>query len=298
MPWVRWPPWSSFIPRIRSPGLDHAEVGGHVGLGARVGLDVDVLGAGEEAAAPARWASVLGDVDELAAAVVALAGQALGVLVRQPAALGLHDGGRRCSSRWRSARSCRAGGGARPPSRPTARGRRRRSGRQASPDLLRDRHRSRLLRCGRRPVGARIASGRARGATAVMPAPLPVPRGAAATPRRAIRRPVGGRLRLVRRDRGRGPARRPPGIAPARRIRGGRPCSRRRSRPGRRGPVRRRGRVATASPSCVDDRRRVARPPARRTRWPTSSAAARPPPRARAARRGRGRAGRSSGARR
>ena len=37
----------------------------------------------------------LGDVDELAAAVVALAGQALGVLVRQPAALGLHHGGGR-----------------------------------------------------------------------------------------------------------------------------------------------------------------------------------------------------------
>ena len=36
----------------------------------------------------------LGDVDELAAAVVALARQALGVLVRQPAALGLHDGRR------------------------------------------------------------------------------------------------------------------------------------------------------------------------------------------------------------
>src|SRR5256885_699910 len=37
---------------------------------------------------------VLGEVDELAAAVVAPAGQALGILVRQPAALGLHDGGR------------------------------------------------------------------------------------------------------------------------------------------------------------------------------------------------------------
>ena len=75
-------------------GLDDAEVGGHVGLGARVRLDVDVLGAGEQLQGPVAG-EVLGDVDELAAAVIALAGQALGVLVRQPAALGLHDGGRR-----------------------------------------------------------------------------------------------------------------------------------------------------------------------------------------------------------
>ena len=70
----------------------HAEVGDHVGLGAGVGLDVDVLGAGEEGQGPL-LGEPLGDVHVLAAAVVALAGQALGVLVGEPAALGLHHGG-------------------------------------------------------------------------------------------------------------------------------------------------------------------------------------------------------------
>ena len=55
-----------------------------------VGLDVDVLGAREELERTL-LGEPLGDVDELAAAVVALAGQALGVLVRQPAALRLED---------------------------------------------------------------------------------------------------------------------------------------------------------------------------------------------------------------
>jgi hypothetical protein len=73
--------------------LEDAEIGGHVRLGARVGLDVDVLGAGEQLeGTPLR--ERLGDVDVLAATVVALARQSLGVLVREPAALGLHDGGR------------------------------------------------------------------------------------------------------------------------------------------------------------------------------------------------------------
>ena len=53
-------------------GLEDAEVGGHVGLGAGVGLDVDVLGAGEEGQGPLDR-EVLRDVHELAAAVVALA---------------------------------------------------------------------------------------------------------------------------------------------------------------------------------------------------------------------------------
>ncbi len=74
-------------------GLEDAEVGRHVRLGARVGLDVDVLGAREQGER-ALLGEALGDVDELAAAVVALARQALGVLVRQPRALGLHDRGR------------------------------------------------------------------------------------------------------------------------------------------------------------------------------------------------------------
>ena len=73
--------------------LEHAEVGGHVGLGPGVGLDVDVLGAREQGEGPL-LGEPLGDVDVLAAAVVALARQAFGVLVGQPAALGLHDRGR------------------------------------------------------------------------------------------------------------------------------------------------------------------------------------------------------------
>ena len=70
---------------------DRAQVGGHVGLGAGVGLDVDVLGAREELEGTL-LGEPLGDVDVLAAAVVALAGQALGVLVGEPAALRLEDG--------------------------------------------------------------------------------------------------------------------------------------------------------------------------------------------------------------
>ena len=55
-----------------------------------VGLDVDVLGAREQ-----REGALLGqpldDVHVLAAAVVALARQALGVLVGEPRTLGLQD---------------------------------------------------------------------------------------------------------------------------------------------------------------------------------------------------------------
>ena len=72
--------------------VDARQVDGHVRLGAGVRLDVDVLGAGEQLEGPL-LGEPLGDVDVLAAAVVALAGQPLGVLVRQPAALGLHDRG-------------------------------------------------------------------------------------------------------------------------------------------------------------------------------------------------------------
>ena len=119
-------------PENRVAGLEDAEVGGHVRLGPGVGLDVDVLGAREERQRPL-LGERLGDVDVLAAAVVALARQSLGVLVRQPAALGLHDGGRRCSSRSRSARSCRAGGAVRRASPPRAPGRPPRSARCRGP---------------------------------------------------------------------------------------------------------------------------------------------------------------------
>jgi hypothetical protein len=69
--------------------LQQRVVDGRVGLRAGVRLDVDVLGAEERLGAVDR--QLLGDVDELAAAVVAAAGIALGVLVRQHAALRLED---------------------------------------------------------------------------------------------------------------------------------------------------------------------------------------------------------------
>jgi hypothetical protein len=72
-------------------GADRAQIRGHVGLGARVALDVDVLRPREQLERTL-LGEPLGDVNELAPAVVALAGQALGVLVRQPAALGLEHG--------------------------------------------------------------------------------------------------------------------------------------------------------------------------------------------------------------
>ena len=75
-------------------GLEDAEVGGHVRLRAGVRLDVDVLGAREQGQRPL-LGERLGDVHVLAAAVVALAGQALGVLVGEPRALRLHDRGER-----------------------------------------------------------------------------------------------------------------------------------------------------------------------------------------------------------
>ena len=61
--------------------LEHGEVDGHVRLRARVRLDVRVLGAEQLLRAVAR--ELLDLVDDLAAAVVALAGIALGVLVRR-----------------------------------------------------------------------------------------------------------------------------------------------------------------------------------------------------------------------
>ena len=60
---------------------EHREVDGHVRLRARVRLHVRVLGAEERLGPLAR--ELLDLVDDLAAAVVALAGIALGVLVRR-----------------------------------------------------------------------------------------------------------------------------------------------------------------------------------------------------------------------
>ena len=74
-------------------GLEHAGVHRHVGLRAGVRLHVGVVGAEELLAAVAR--QVLDLVDHLAAAVVALAGDALGVLVVEPRAERLEHRDRR-----------------------------------------------------------------------------------------------------------------------------------------------------------------------------------------------------------
>ena len=74
--------------------LEDAEIRRHVGLRARVRLHVDVLGAREQGERTL-LGEHLGDVHELAAAVVALARQALGVLVGQPRPLGFHHRGER-----------------------------------------------------------------------------------------------------------------------------------------------------------------------------------------------------------
>ena len=74
----------------RVAGLEQREVHGHVRLRARVRLDIDVLGA--EQLAGARDGELLGPVDDLAAAVVAPARIALGVLVGEHRADRLEHG--------------------------------------------------------------------------------------------------------------------------------------------------------------------------------------------------------------
>ena len=81
VPWVRWPPCGRLIASTVSPGLQERAVDREVGARAGVRLQVGVLGA--EQLLGALDAEGLGLVDDLAAAVVALAGVALGVLVRQ-----------------------------------------------------------------------------------------------------------------------------------------------------------------------------------------------------------------------
>ena len=95
----------------RVAGLEHRHVGGVVGLGAGVRLDVGVLGAEQLLGAVDR--ELLGDVDLLAAAVVAAAGVALGVLVGEHRARRRRapPGGR--SSRRRSSPASTAGARAR-----------------------------------------------------------------------------------------------------------------------------------------------------------------------------------------
>ena len=71
--------------------IEHGEINRRVGLRPGVRLHVDVLGAEKLFRAVA--GEVFSDIDELAAAVVALAGVALGILIGQHAAHALHDGG-------------------------------------------------------------------------------------------------------------------------------------------------------------------------------------------------------------
>jgi hypothetical protein len=74
-----------------SPGLQEGHEHGLVGL--RAGIRLDVGGFGAEQLLEAVDGQLLGDIDVLAAAVVALAGVAFGVLVGQLRALGFHDRG-------------------------------------------------------------------------------------------------------------------------------------------------------------------------------------------------------------
>ena len=73
--------------------LQQAEEHALVGLRAGVGLNVGMFGT--EQSLHAVDGQLLGSIDELAAAVVALAGIALSILVRELGALGCHHGGRR-----------------------------------------------------------------------------------------------------------------------------------------------------------------------------------------------------------
>ena len=87
---MRCPPWDRFIPSIGVARLHGGHVDRHVGLRAGVGLDVRVVAA-EELLRPVDG-EALRHVDELAAAVIALARVALGVLVREDGAQGLENG--------------------------------------------------------------------------------------------------------------------------------------------------------------------------------------------------------------
>ena len=258
--------------------LEDAEVGGHVRLGTRVRLDVDVLCAREQGERTL-LGERLDDVHVLAAAVVALARQALGVLVREPAALRL-DHRRRdvvlAGDELDVVALAPPLGDHRVPEVRIRLG----QGFHARRGHSRDAHRHVDSSFGHWP---RAALAGARHLAAIFPrSPDP---GAAVRLGLDRMRQAGriedlhdplGRDRADTEDR-----------APAPR------CSRRRSTPGRRAPGRRRARGRR--------RRRAARgcpqpsaPRAGRRCSPRSSAAARPRPRAHAARGGPARAGRSS----
>jgi len=89
IPCVRWTVVVEIHAQDAVAGLEQRVVGGRVGLGARVRLHVDVLGA-EQLLCP-RDRQLLGHVHVLAATVVALARVALGVLVGEHRALAVED---------------------------------------------------------------------------------------------------------------------------------------------------------------------------------------------------------------
>jgi hypothetical protein len=105
-PWVRWPP-ELVQPHERVARLKQGEEHGLVHLAARIGLHIGESGAEQLLGA------VDGDlfdlVDIFAAAIIAAARIALGILVGQDRTGRFKHGGR-ADVFARSARSCRAGG--------------------------------------------------------------------------------------------------------------------------------------------------------------------------------------------
>ena len=91
MPCVRWPPWARSMARIVSPGCSAARKTAMFACAPECGCTLAC--SAPKSCFTRSMASCLGDIDELAAAVVALAGVALGVLVRQARALRGHHRG-------------------------------------------------------------------------------------------------------------------------------------------------------------------------------------------------------------
>ena len=89
-PWVRWPPASRDMPRMVSPGESRASLTAPLAWAPECGWTLAKPQSNSRLARSI--ASGLGDVDMLAAAIVALARVALGVLVGQHRALRLEHG--------------------------------------------------------------------------------------------------------------------------------------------------------------------------------------------------------------
>ena len=73
----------------RVSGLKQGKIGGHIGLGPRMGLHIDILGTKEGFGA--LHGQLFGHINHFAAAVITFVRIALGVLVGQQAPLGRHD---------------------------------------------------------------------------------------------------------------------------------------------------------------------------------------------------------------